>query len=798
MQGDSKKAVAFLALFHPRGPWVLTAINPNRKGIETKTFGPDSVDECVTWLDGHNGKWNCYFSVNPTIKPVSKKAERTDIKSVDYLHVDVDPRAGEDLIEEQARARALCLEKLPDGIPEPTFVIFSGGGYQAFWKLSEPIEINGDLDKAEDAKLWNLQLERVFGADNVHNIDRIMRLVGTVNVPDAKKRKKGRKKALATLESATGTEYGFDAFTKAQAIQMPEAGLGGTGQGITVEVSGNIARLNSVEDLKEWDVPDRVCALVVQGIDPDKPKAGDNSRSAWLFDVVCNLVRCEVPDDVIYSTITDPDFLISESVLDKGARAERYAMRTIARAKEEAIEPALRELNERHAVIENWGGKCVVMEEVADEVFPNRPRLTKQSFGEIKNRYCNRKVQAGTTAKGNPIYVPLGKWWLEHANRKTYHKVVFYPGAEIPRAYNLWQGFACEAKPGDCNLFLEHVKENICNGDEGHYKYLMGWMARAVQQPASPGLIAVVLRGGQGSGKSFFANMFGNLFGRHFLTVSNSAHLVGNFNSHLRDCSVIFADEAFFAGDKRHESVLKTLITESTIAIEAKGVDLEVSPNFTHVIMASNHDWVIPAGQGERRYFVLDVNEQKKLDSIWFKSIKDQLDSGGQEALLHTLMTWDINDFNVRDVPKTKALGDQKLHTLDPLEQWWFECLQEGQMGNKVWKDAEWIPKSDIRDDYIEQSKDAGIHRRGSPTEMGMFLSKITPDEGYPRTKRLICKRLHVGDDGYQIEVAKRESHYQFPSLTKCRKHWEKTFSAEIKWPPAPEGTDDQDPEIPF
>ena len=81
---------------------------------------------------------------------------------------------------------------LPKTVPEPTVVLFSGGGYQAFCKLAAPFEIDGVLDKAEEAALYNLQIERLLKADSCHNIDRIMRLPGTINVPNAKKKKAGR------------------------------------------------------------------------------------------------------------------------------------------------------------------------------------------------------------------------------------------------------------------------------------------------------------------------------------------------------------------------------------------------------------------------------------------------------------------------------------------------------------------------------------------------------------------------------------------------------------------------------
>ena len=44
---------------------------------------------------------------------------------------------------------------------------------------AEPIPIDGVLAAAEDAARYNKQLELIYGADNCHNIDRILRLPGT-------------------------------------------------------------------------------------------------------------------------------------------------------------------------------------------------------------------------------------------------------------------------------------------------------------------------------------------------------------------------------------------------------------------------------------------------------------------------------------------------------------------------------------------------------------------------------------------------------------------------------------------
>jgi hypothetical protein len=72
----------------------------------------------------------------------------------------------------------------------------------------------------------------------------------------------------------------------------------------------------------------------------------------------------------------------------------------------------------------------------------------------------------------------------------------------------------------------------------------------------------------------------------------------------------LFADEAFWAGDKKGESVLKGLITERTLVIEQKGIDAVQWPNRLKVMMAANAAWVVPASYHERRFAVFDVSNR--------------------------------------------------------------------------------------------------------------------------------------------------------------------------------------------
>ena len=154
---------------------------------------------------------------------------------------------------------------------------------------------------------------------------------------------------------------------------------------------------------------------------------------------------------------------------------------------------------------------------------------------------------------GQPKNKQAADFWIHSAQRRTYEQVIFAPGLEDPRYYNLWRGFAFSPSPGDWSLFRAHILENICASDESLYQYIFTWMADAVQNPSDRPGVALVFRGRQGTGKGVFCREFGSLFGQHFIHISQSRHLTGNFNNHLKDCLVLFADEAFWAGDKAGE-----------------------------------------------------------------------------------------------------------------------------------------------------------------------------------------------------------------------------------------------------
>ena len=430
-------------------------------------------------------------------------------------------------------------------------------------------------------------------------------------------------------------------------------------------------------------------------------------------------------------------------------------------AKAEEFDDVIGELNRKHfgSLV---GGRYLIGMEVHDPVF-DRLELALLTERDFRLLYANRFIKVGDKA----VNVP--DWWLKSRWRREAKGIVFAPEADVPGYYNLWRGFSVAATKGKCDRYLEHINENVCGGDKKLNAYVIGWMADAVQRPATLPGTAIALRGAQGVGKGVAISEFGKLFGRHFVRVANPRHLTGHFNAHTKDALVLFADEAFWAGDKTAEGTLKALITEETRLVEYTGKDAFPIRNYTRLLVASNHEWVVPAGLEERRFCVIDVGNAHMQDHAYFARIAEQMENGGRAALLHYLQQHDLSKVDLRSLPQTAALTETKLQSLSSTYAFIFDLLRTGDDGDPNWEREEHeIARKLLHTRYLESAKDAGERRRAAETELGMALRKLMPE--VRATRRWVTS------------MKKQLRLYVFPPLPQCRAAFERAIRAPINW----------------
>ncbi|MCB8877599.1 primase-helicase family protein [Acidisoma silvae] len=464
----------------------------------------------------------------------------------------------------------------------------------------------------------------------------------------------------------------------------------------------------------------------------------------------------------------------------------------------------VKRLNKKYSLV-NEGGKAVIFQTAYDPLLKRR-RIDRLSSRDLQTLYLNEKVETGVDDQKRPVYKTVANIWLNHPERRQFiDGVTFDPTTTKSEAgvLNLWEGFAITPALGDWSLLRSHIHQIICDGDRGHFDYLMGWMARMVQRPAEQGEVAVVMKGGEGTGKGTLAKALLKIMGQHGIAISNAKHLTGNFNGHLRDAIMLFADEAFFAGDRAHVGVLKSIITEPYLTVEAKFQNAVQMPNFLHLMMASNEEWVVPASLDARRFFVLEVVDAAKNNHEYFAAIWAQMEAGGYGAMLHDLLALDLTHFNVRAVPVTEGLQQQRKLSLPIPEAWWQDCLARGYVFRSrlglekhfaQWHDV--ISTELLFASYAEFAKERHERRPMTREQFGHFMRRMG---GNPVRPRKGFGGEHIVDEtnafGGSARTAKpiemtRPFSYKTGNLGDARAAFCEATKLEVTW-----GTDEMFPE---
>lgn len=153
------------------------AIHPDTGAIKTHHFGDDRP-AAEKWIDEWNAAgWNAYFSVNEVREGFHEKPTKAEIVRRRFFHVDVDDT------QDPKPLFALA----------PFVIINSGNGIQGLWLVAG----NPPASDVEDV---NQRVTHKLHADrSCCNVDRLLRVPGTINYPNAKKRERGRVPVMASL-----------------------------------------------------------------------------------------------------------------------------------------------------------------------------------------------------------------------------------------------------------------------------------------------------------------------------------------------------------------------------------------------------------------------------------------------------------------------------------------------------------------------------------------------------------------------------------------------------------------------
>lgn len=462
----------------------------------------------------------------------------------------------------------------------------------------------------------------------------------------------------------------------------------------------------------------------------------------------------------------------------------------------EAILSDLKEMNTRYAFVHNYGGKPAIKTMVYSELH-GRNVVEFMGIDSIYAIYMNRIAKETEGYKNGGT--SLGKWWMIQEHRKEYVGVTFEPDRapgeyevvddfKVLRAqtekttdihvtyFNTWEGFAILPIKGSWKKLRKHIYVVLCNKDKRKFKYVIKWLAWSVQNPGERAEVALIFKGRKGAGKGIILQAMVEIFGAHGMTISNREHLTGKHNQHLATTSFLYADEAYYPGDKEVEGILKNLITERTITTEPKFKEVRISRNCLHIVMATNADWIIPATEDERRYFInevdakyakgqlLDHDREKYFDEIWQERLGTKDESGkyrkeGTAAMLHDLLKMNLTNWHPRNsVPETAELRKQIAMSLPRLKYAILHMLEDGVFpGSRNGSGELAITSANFLD----------------------YIHSLDPANKTITGKALVSILKEIGVTTYKIGPARG---YIFPELNIMRQNWDTRIMRNTEW----------------
>lgn len=459
-----------------------------------------SAAQFVAGNNGNDYHRNLYFV--PNAEFLDGPRAKANLKAVRFLHVDLDCKdyPGTENEQNDKILGLLYDEKMrPKGIPHPTTIWFTGGGYQALWRLTEPIGI-------EEAEALNRSLlVALQGGAGTHDAGRLLRLPWTINWLNDKKRAAGREPVLARPLDPLNTNSPPVSYSLAD-FQIKRVKPEANSHPGTVSSQVAIPEFEALplpENLHEI-VPDEPVWLgaILSGNNP--PGKSYGSRSEFVIAAVVWLLSKGVEPGYVLSIITHPDLGISGHVLDN-PNPVKYGRRQVERGlvllemsrggwpivNDEGFPIGNLPENIRYALCQLGVDALRNLFTQADEV--SGYQLDGRDLNEIADILCSafsRELKYGASPAA------IKRELLAIAHEHPYHPVIDYlDGVE-------WDGIAR----------IDRWLVDYCGAADTELNHEFGskFLVAGVRRIKQPGVkfdTMLVLEGAQGAGKSQMAAM---------------------------------------------------------------------------------------------------------------------------------------------------------------------------------------------------------------------------------------------------------------------------------------------------
>lgn len=201
-------------------------------------------------------------------------------------------------------------------------------------------------------------------------------------------------------------------------------------------------------------------------------------------------------------------------------------------------------------------------------------------------------------------------------------------------------------RPAHCGNIMT-LLAHLCDMDDELQLWVLRWLAYPLRNPGAKMSTALVLNGGENSGKSLFLNfVVAELYGEVAAKIRpRDLHSV--FNGWIEGASLVIVDGEFA---RSHVARLKDVITADSFLIERKGQAAKTVPNRLNFVYVSSNPDFLPADLGNRRFAVIEVPPARQ--RAFYQAVVHEISEGGADAFRDYLMHGlDMGTFNESTLP---------------------------------------------------------------------------------------------------------------------------------------------------
>jgi hypothetical protein len=248
---------------------------------------------------------------------------------------------------------------------------------------------------------------------------------------------------------------------------------------------------------------------------------------------------------------------------------------------------------------------------------------------------------------------------------------------------NLWRPTELVPSGGDASRWVDHMARLI--PDDADRERTIDRFAYALQNPGVKLNSALVLLGGQGTGKDSALAPFWAAVGEHNHAVVPGMQIGGDFNEYMQKPWLLVTEMPSFRKRSSYEEIKALLTTPpDRIRINLKGVSAFSVPNIVNLIVTTNHADAIALAEDDRRFDVVDTVLAG--DAAYFKAYYAWLDAGGKAAVMGWLLAREVTAFNPKQAPPVSAAKVAMTREAEAPAMGWARSLwgPDGPMSGRV------------------------------------------------------------------------------------------------------------------